>query len=216
MRARRADVPSRCSRASCLPTSAGRPRRRHDRRRTGKRRVGLLGLAFKSGTDDLRESPLVELAETPGRQGLRPADPRRKVAVSRLSAPTANTSTTHLPHLARAHGGASADEVVDHAEVCVVGAAEPGRRRGPSRGSRPHVVDLVRLPGAGTTHGMSPLRRCRLVAMRRPARTRPRREPVGALRPPRVAGEPRADRGRLPGGRHLPTRHRSRTPSRTP
>lgn len=46
--------------------------------RTGKRRVGLFGLSFKPGTDDLRESPLVELAEKALRQGVRPAHPRRQ------------------------------------------------------------------------------------------------------------------------------------------
>ena len=51
---------------------------------TGKRRVGLLGLAFKPGTDDLRESPLVALAERLLGRGFELLIHDPQVAVSRL------------------------------------------------------------------------------------------------------------------------------------
>ena len=51
-------------RRTCCPSNEEHLRRAFELvARTGKRKVGLFGLSFKPGTDDLRESPLVELAE---------------------------------------------------------------------------------------------------------------------------------------------------------
>lgn len=86
----------------------------------GLRRVGLFGLAFKSGTDDLRESPLVELAERLIGKGfdLRIYDPR--VSVSKLVGANKAFVEEHLPHLSRLLVDSPAG-VIEHAEVCILG-----------------------------------------------------------------------------------------------
>lgn len=115
---------------------------------TGRRRIGLFGLSFKPGTDDLRESPLVELAERLLGKGydLRIYDPN--VCVSRLLGANREYMEQRLPHLGTLLTD-SAEDVMAHAEVCVVGRVDdavltllddPGDR---------DVVDLVRLPDAG-------------------------------------------------------------------
>lgn len=83
----------------------------------GVKRVGMLGLAFKSGTDDLRESPLVLLAETLIGQGydLRIHDP--DVGLANLVGTNQRYIDQHLPHLARYLCGR--DELADHSHLLI-------------------------------------------------------------------------------------------------
>ena len=74
---------------------------RADRRAQGKRKIGMLGFSFKAGTDDLRESPLVELIERLHRQGLRPAHLRRNVNLAALTGANRDyILQSHSAHLA--------------------------------------------------------------------------------------------------------------------
>ena len=68
---------------------------------SGKRRVALLGLSFKSGSDDLRESPFVTLAEALIGKGLtlRVCDP--DVAVGQLVGRNRAYIDERLPHVAQ-------------------------------------------------------------------------------------------------------------------
>ncbi|MBY0459078.1 MAG: nucleotide sugar dehydrogenase, partial [Gemmataceae bacterium] len=69
-------------------------------RDTGVRKVGVVGLSFKAGTDDLRESPMVELVETLTGWGcdVKVYDPN--VMLGRLRGRNLAYIDRHLPHLA--------------------------------------------------------------------------------------------------------------------
>ncbi len=86
---------------------------------SGKRRVALLGLAFKSGSDDLRESPFVALAEALIGRGLQLQVCDPDVALGQLVGRNRAFIEERLPHIARllvTDGEAAARE----AEVVVV------------------------------------------------------------------------------------------------
>jgi GDP-mannose 6-dehydrogenase len=87
---------------------------------TGKRRVALLGLAFKSGTDDLRESPLLELAKRFIGEGLELAIHDPAVSLARLIGTNRDFLEKSLPHINRLLRE-SVDEAVAEAEIIVVG-----------------------------------------------------------------------------------------------
>ena len=114
----------------------------------GKRRVGIFGLSFKAGTDDLRESPLVELSEQLIGKGceVRIYDPN--VSLSRLLGANKAHIEERLPHLADLLVD-DARAVVDHGEVLVVGTRDDAVLAALAEVPDGTVlIDLVRLPGA--------------------------------------------------------------------
>jgi len=145
--ARRADV-SVPLLSHVLPSNEEHLRRAFDLvAATGKRRVGLFGLSFKAGTDDLRESPLVELAERLVGKGYSLRIYDANVTLSRLMGANRDYIESRLPHLNELLGG-SVDEVLDHAEVCIVGNTDPAVLSALDRAGDRTIVDLVRLPDA--------------------------------------------------------------------
>jgi GDP-mannose 6-dehydrogenase len=112
----------------------------------GRKRIGLLGFSFKAGTDDLRESPLVILAEALLGKGYELRIYDRNVSLARLVGANKQYIEEQIPHLSR-HLCSSLDEVIDASEVIVVGNAAPEFTEAAMR-CRPDqvIIDLVRLP----------------------------------------------------------------------
>ena len=91
---------------------------------TGKRRVGFLGLSFKTGTDDLRESPLVTLAEQLIGKGVQLSIYDPEVHLSQLLGANRRYIEQHLPHIGSLVRG-DMEAVIAESEVIVVGIGTP-------------------------------------------------------------------------------------------
>jgi GDP-mannose 6-dehydrogenase len=112
---------------------------------TGKRRIGVLGLSFKPGTDDLRESPLVHLVKKLLGEGCQLQIWDENVSLGRLIGSNRQFIEEFIPHIGSLLS-ANLSEVVSKAEVVLVGTkavdktalasmVQPGQM----------VVDLVNL-----------------------------------------------------------------------
>lgn len=106
------------------------------------RKVGMVGLSFKPGTDDLRESPLVTLAETLIGKGfdLRIFDPA--VNIARLIGSNKRYIDSAIPHIELLLTNDLAT-VFQHADVLVIGQKQSGIQELLSRYPMRSVVDLV-------------------------------------------------------------------------
>ncbi|GAB3299813.1 nucleotide sugar dehydrogenase [Geodermatophilus aquaeductus] len=112
----------------------------------GKRKVGLFGLSFKPGTDDLRESPMVELAERLIGKGCDVRIYDHDVALSRLTGSNKAHIDERLPHLAELLTD-ELDTMTQHGEVLVVATKDEAALSAVERApAGTVVVDLVHVP----------------------------------------------------------------------
>ena len=118
----------------------------------GKRTVGFLGLSFKAGTDDLRESPLVELAERLYGRGydIRIFDPN--IQIKKLTGANLRYVRARLPHLGAVLCN-DMSQVLRRSDVIVIGNAALGREALPQIDDTKFVVDLVRVDSEKRSSG---------------------------------------------------------------
>ena len=120
----------------------------------GKRKIGVLGFSFKAGTDDLRESPMVELVERLIGKGydLRVYD--SNVRIASIVGANRDYILNHIPHISKLMVD-SIDQVLDHAGTVVIGNGSPEFREVPKllRGSQ-QIVDLVRISDTKSVEGV--------------------------------------------------------------
>jgi GDP-mannose 6-dehydrogenase len=111
---------------------------------TGKRRIGLVGLSFKPDTDDLRYSPLVEIAERLIGRGYELAIYDSNIRLSRLTGGNRDYLTERLPHVTCLLREKITD-LVEFAEVLVVGNRSEFQRYPLSLLDEKILIDLVRI-----------------------------------------------------------------------
>ncbi|MFH1898229.1 MAG: UDP-glucose/GDP-mannose dehydrogenase family protein [Candidatus Desantisbacteria bacterium] len=85
-----------------------------------KKNIGILGLSFKGGTDDLRESPMVILVEALLGKGCCIKIYDKNVNMAKIFGANKRYIEKEIPHISSLMAN-SIDEVVEHADVLVIG-----------------------------------------------------------------------------------------------
>jgi GDP-mannose 6-dehydrogenase len=121
---------------------------------SGCRRVGMIGLSFKTGTDDLRESPLVQIAEQFIGKGLSLLVYDPEVHLSRLLGANRRFIEQHVPHIGSLMRE-DIESVISSSDILVVGLSGPEIFEALARHVRDDqiVLDLVNIPRRETLRG---------------------------------------------------------------
>lgn len=113
---------------------------------TGKRKIAFLGISFKAGTDDLRNSPAVSVIETLIGKGYDVRIFDKNVQLSKITGTNKEYIDQHIPHLSKLMVN-HLDELIDEAELIVVNNREKEYVDVLLETESPAVIiDLVRLP----------------------------------------------------------------------
>jgi GDP-mannose 6-dehydrogenase len=119
----------------------------------GHKRIGVLGFSFKAGTDDLRESPMIEVIEHLIGKGydLRIFD--KNVSLASLVGANRDFILNRIPHISRLMVN-SIDAILDHAQTVVIGNKDPEFEGVLDRlRDGQHLVDFVRITNRRSENG---------------------------------------------------------------
>jgi GDP-mannose 6-dehydrogenase len=119
----------------------------------GNKRIGILGFSFKAGTDDLRESPVIEVIERLLGKGydLRIYD--KNVNIASLVGANRDFILNRIPHISKLMVD-DIDLVLDHAQTVVIGNKDPDFRHVPGRLRDDQLlVDFVRITDRRSSNG---------------------------------------------------------------
>ncbi|MGH6930436.1 MAG: nucleotide sugar dehydrogenase [Dongiaceae bacterium] len=118
-----------------------------------RRRIGILGISFKAGTDDLRESPMIDLAERLLGKGFELRLFDRNVSLARVVGANRDYIVRTIPHISNLMVE-NISEVLEYAQVIVVGNKDQEFDSLPTRlAPDQYLVDMVRLSGTEALAG---------------------------------------------------------------
>ncbi len=112
---------------------------------TGKKQIGILGLSFKAGTDDLRESPMVYLIESLIGKGYKLSIYDKEVELARLFGANREYIEREIPHISSLMRD-DIHHVIESSEVILIGKkSEEYRVINDYTNNGRKIIDLVRL-----------------------------------------------------------------------
>jgi len=119
----------------------------------GHKRIGILGFSFKAGTDDLRESPMIEIIERLIGKGYDLSIFDKNVNLARLVGANRDFILNHIPHISKLMAP-NIEAVLDHAQTVVIGNNDPSFHSVPEMLSDGQcIVDFVRISNRRSDNG---------------------------------------------------------------